>query len=207
MIAVAQTHRDALALFCFGAWVGCSALSRVVGVWFAVGTAGIILGALVLTCDWKALRPDLRFTAQRFAAGVLGGILMTAVTYLAFPWLRAWMPDVVSQATNLYKTFGGSTGWRALLVLPLVVVGEELVWRGAVQDALARRVSPPWEVLGATLAYSLSVVSVGSPLLLAIALGCGLYWSLVKRLSGSLLAPLITHLIWDLFVFVLAPLG
>jgi membrane protease YdiL (CAAX protease family) len=88
----------------------------------------------------------------------------------------------------------------------VVVAGEELVWRGVVQDALTRRCGPAAGTLLAVAAYGLAVVPVGSPLLVLIALACGLYWSVLRQWTGSLVPVLVCHLLWDVVLFLLFPL-
>ncbi len=44
-----------------------------------------------------------------------------------------------------------------------------------------------------------------APLLVIVALLCGLVWGALRVWTHGLLAPLIAHLTWDLLVFVLFP--
>jgi membrane protease YdiL (CAAX protease family) len=60
--------------------------------------------------------------------------------------------------------------------------------------------------LGAGLLYALAHLSLGSPLLVGLALACGLFWSGLRSWSGSLVPPLLAHLVWDA-VIILAPVG
>jgi hypothetical protein len=50
------------------------------------------------------------------------------------------------------------------------------------------------------------LLPVGSPLLLLVALLCGLHWGALKAGTGSLVPVLVCHLLWDLVVFILLPL-
>jgi len=54
--------------------------------------------------------------------------------------------------------------------------GEELVWRGVVQTALARRLGPWRGVPIAALAYAVAHAPLGSPVLVVVALLCGMAW-------------------------------
>ncbi len=93
----------------------------------------------------------------------------------------------------------------SLALLP-VVAGEELVWRGAVQTELVRR-SGRWRgVVLAALAYALAHAPLGSPLLVAAALLCGLTWGTLRVVTGSLVPSLLAHLVWDILVFLSVPL-
>lgn len=192
---------------CFVCWLACAGLARYVGIWYATGGAGILLGTVALAVDHKSLLARTNFRWGLITAGLAAGFLMTALTYVLYPLVGHFVPDVVTQAAALYATLGQAEPWRAALVLPLVITGEELVWRGAVQGALERRFGPAGAALISTLAYGLAVAPIGSPLLVAIALGCGLYWAILRAYFRSLTPALISHLIWSVIVFLIAPLS
>ena len=192
---------------CFVCWFACAGLARYVGIWYANGGAGILLGILALVVDHKFLLARTNFRWGLITAGLAAGFVMTALTYVLYPLVGHFLPLVVTEAAALYATLGQAEPWRAALVLPLVVTGEELVWRGTVQGALERRFGPAGAVVLSTLAYGLAVVPIGSPLLVAIALGCGLYWAGLRAYFRSLTPALISHLIWSVIVFLIAPLS
>jgi membrane protease YdiL (CAAX protease family) len=200
------SHEEWFAAACCLVWTGSAVLSRLVGVWLAVGGVALFLGVLSPLIG-HSIRPRLKLRLPALGFGIGAGAAMTAVTYLLFPLVRHLVPEVVTQSAALYNTFGQAAGWRAVLFLPLVVVGEELVWRGVVQEALTRRFGPVRGTLLAVAVYGLAVVPVGSPLLVAIALSCGLFWSVLRAWTGSLIAALACHLVWNSFVFLIAPLS
>jgi len=204
-----QPHRkeDLTAWGCFVCWCVCAGLARYIGIWYADGTAGILLGITVLLVDRNQLLARAQLRWPLITAGLAAGIIMTTVTYVLYPFVGHFVPAVVTQAAALYATLGQAEPARAALVLPLVIAGEELVWRGAVQGALERRLGPAWAAVIGTLAYGLAVAPIGSPLLVAIALGCGIYWAALRAYFGSLTPALISHLIWSAVVFLIAPLS
>jgi membrane protease YdiL (CAAX protease family) len=65
----------------------------------------------------------------------------------------------------------------------------------------------PWPgVTLAALAYALAHAPAGSPLLVAIALLCGLAWGTLRATTSSLVPSLLAHLVWDVLVFLWLPL-
>jgi membrane protease YdiL (CAAX protease family) len=90
-------------------------------------------------------------------------------------------------------------------LLLLVVLAEELAWRGLAIDLFSKRFGPLRAVLISALLYVLPQVALGSPLLMIVALLCGLLWGTLRVRFGGLAAPFIAHLVWDLLVFVLYP--
>jgi membrane protease YdiL (CAAX protease family) len=175
-------------------------------MWSAVGGAAILLGLLVLVLERGNNATRLRTNVVDILVGILSGGVMIGATYILYPVVRHLVPTVVPQAVDLYATFGGAKGPASIALLGLVVLGEELVWRGAVQDGLTTRLGPVAGVLATTLVYGLAVLPVGLPLLAGIALGCGLFWGVLREVTRSLTAPLIAHLLWNLVVLVLHPI-
>jgi hypothetical protein len=196
-----------LAVFCASAWTASAILSQSIGMWSAVGGAAIALGILVLVLERPENGKRLRMGLKELLAGLLSGGLMVGATYALYPVVRHLVPAVVPQAVDLYVTFGGSRGPATVALLALVVLGEELVWRGAVQDGLTARLGPGAGVLATTVLYGLAVLPVGLPLLVGIALGCGLYWGVLRVVSRSLTPCLISHLLWNLVVLVIHPIA
>jgi hypothetical protein len=90
-----------------------------------------------------------------------------------------------------------------LAIAALIVIGEEVLWRGVVQEAIQSRLRPAWAVIVSALVYGLCHAPIGSPLLTIVAVICGLFWSLLRNRTGSLLPSLMAHLIWDMTIISL----
>ncbi|HEX9102800.1 MAG TPA: hypothetical protein VF997_11385, partial [Polyangia bacterium] len=129
----------ALAVLCVVAWAAAAASSARVGVWLGLGGCAIALGALVWTLDRATLRSLVQPAVRAIVAGLVVGGAMSAATYLLYPWLARAAPFVAADTARLYAAFRASSLPVAALALTPVVLGEELVWRGVVQGALARR--------------------------------------------------------------------
>jgi membrane protease YdiL (CAAX protease family) len=90
------------------------------------------------------------------------------------------------------------------LVMTLTVVNgvaEELFFRGALQPALP----PAHAVAGTTALYGLTTVGSGVPLLVLAALALGLVTALQRRVTGGVLGPAITHVVWSTGMLLLLP--
>lgn len=81
-------------------------------------------------------------------------------------------------------------------------VGEELFFRGALHAA-----SGPRPVAVSTAAYTLTTATTRNPALVLAAAAMGTLWSLQRRATGGLQAPVLTHVTWSaLMVRFLPPL-
>lgn len=82
-------------------------------------------------------------------------------------------------------------------------IAEELYFRGALYAGVGRRHA----VLITTIVYALVTAASGIPLLVFAAVILGVAVGLQRRVTGGVLAPIITHLIWSLgMLFLLPPL-
>jgi membrane protease YdiL (CAAX protease family) len=197
-----------LAAVCILGWAIGAALTPRVGVAAGIGTTSLALGAASLRLAPGTLRPLLRLSWQHVGWGFVAGLLMLGVTYAAYPPLAAASPALAIQARALYAILGAAQPrWVTAAFLPFIIVAEELIWRGVVFAALRERLPVAATVLLGAALYAAGHAPIGSGLLIALCLACGLSWSAVRAWSGSLVPVLVCHLLWDMFVFILRPLA
>ncbi|MES1210266.1 MAG: CPBP family intramembrane glutamic endopeptidase [Pseudomonadota bacterium] len=188
-------------------WCAGAATSAAVGMWPALGVTAVGTGSLALALDGQALRPLFRPGAVAIIAGLVTGAAMTLATYALYPLVSYVSAALARDTAHLYANLNASSHlWLSLVLVP-VVIGEEVVWRGVVYGALARRLGPIAAVLVGAPLYALAHAAVGSPVLVLAALGCGLIWGGLRATTASLLAPLVAHLLWDEIVLFLAPVA
>lgn len=197
--------RTRFALVCAAVWLLGTFAARFVNLWIGVGSAALFLAALVLVRERSLIRSLFTPTPARVALGVLGGLLQVAVTYSLYPVLSGQWPWLARITHELYLTLGATNTLGPLIAIPLVILCEELVWRGVVQETFAARLTPLAAAAVTAFVYGFCHFPT-HPMLPVLALLCGLYWGAWRAASGSLLTPLIAHLLWDLCVFILAPL-
>ena len=197
---------DALAIVCVVVWVVAAACARVLGIWLAVGGAAVALGVAVWILDRNQARALLRPSPGLLAVGVAAGGVMAAVSALLYPVLARRVPFMAPDTALLYSAFRAPSLTIASIALAPVVVGEELVWRGVVQAALTRRLGRPGGLVFAAVAYALAHAALGSPVLVTVALLCGIAWGALRAASKSLVPPLLAHLVWDALVLLWLPL-
>lgn len=199
-------RRTAVALVCIALWSAAAASAGRIGVWLALGGTATALGLAVFVLDRSRFRDLLRPSPRLGLLGVAVGVAMAAATHLVYPVLARLVPFIASDAAGLYDAFRSPSRVVAALALAPVILGEELVWRGAVQDAFVRRLGLAGGVLLAAGAYALALAPLGSPILVLAALLCGLLWGALRIATGSLLPPLLAHLVWDALVLLWLPL-
>ena len=195
-----------LALACVVVWLVASASAGALGIWLALGGASVALGVAILVFDRAASLRLLRPSVRLVLVGVAVGWSMAAATYLLYPVVARVLPFIPTDTARLYASFRAPPLVIAALALLPVILGEELVWRGVVQTALVRRLGPWRGVTVAALAYALAHAPLGSPVLVVVALSCGMAWGALRSASASLVPSLLAHLVWDVLVFLWLPL-
>jgi len=139
-----------------------------------------------------------RPVVQPLALGLLAVTVFSAGAVLVaqIPFLRDEINDVLDHAR-----------FASLVVVAVIIVvngiAEELFFRGALYAAIGRR----YPVLISTALYGVATVATGNPMLVFAALALGLIVGLERRVTGGVLAPIVTHVTWSLsMLFILPPL-
>jgi len=161
-------------------------------------TGGFLSGPLHLgRAHTRTGSDQARPVVQSLALGALllgiflaGGLLVSRVPALRDPVVRlldharlGWLPAIA-------------------LITAANGVAEEIYFRGALYAAIGRR----YPVLLTTAVYTIATAGSGIPLLVLAAASLGLLTGLQRRVTGGILASIITHLIWSLGMLLLLPL-
>jgi membrane protease YdiL (CAAX protease family) len=136
----------------------------------------------------------------------LWGVLATPPLLLALIWvlkrqdgrLRRLVDFVVGQLGPL---LAGRSAAELALLAALAGVGEELLFRGVVQAGLGRLVPTPLALFSASILFGLAHFATSTYAVVAGLMG--LYLGGLFLVQGSLLAPIVTHALYDLVALLL----
>jgi len=170
----------------------------------ALGTGG--LGALAL-----GVRGVFPLQEGVHVRDLAMGLAATAVLYAVFAVGKVLaglvLPSAGAQIGAVYLLRAQAPAWVIAILLMLVIgPGEELFWRGLVQWGLVRRWGPALGWTAATLTYGLVHLAAANVLLVVAALVAGAFWGLLYLRIGRIAPLVISHVVWDLTVFLLLPL-
>lgn len=155
-----------------------------------------LLGMIALGHDRTVLRPNL--------VGLGIGLGSAAMLY-GGAWLITRLPLAASQ-THLFIDWTARHSTAFLTVtLPVAVLGEELFWRALLQRALRERFSLAGAAAVSVAAYAIAHLASGTWLLPLAALGAGTVWTLAFVATGNLTASIVSHLLFDVLVVLIAP--
>ena len=93
----------------------------------------------------------------------------------------------------------------ALRLAAVVGPAEELFWRGLLQRSIARRWGSVPAAAAATFGYGGAHLVTGNPALIGAATVAGLYWSTLALLGVPMAALVVSHVTWDIWIFLVAP--
>jgi len=154
------------------------------------------------------------FTAKNVFVGVVLAAILYALFYLGNQFLMivsrffpALLPDRAGNIASVYANLGGlSPTLVGLLLFFPIGFGEEAFWRGLVQRRFSERRSATSAFIFTTLLYTAIHFPTGNPVLILAALTCGLFWGGFYWATGSLVPVLVSHMLWDPFIFVIWPI-
>ena len=157
------------------------------------------LFVLALGFGWLLDTPALATLRLTWRAAALG-LLATAPPLLLMWWLirTTWAPirrlnrEIEHTVVPL---FAGSTPLQLAAVALAAGVGEEVLFRGVIQAALAGWSGAAMGLLLTSLLFGL--VHLITPTYAALAGLLGLYLGALALYSGNLLAPILVHALYD----------
>jgi membrane protease YdiL (CAAX protease family) len=174
--------------------------------WRRMTRTGLALGGLALVADPTLRRT--RFRPRDVALGLGGAAGLFGVFQAGDRLARAVLPKGGEQIDAIYALRGLAPGAELAARLALVIgPAEELFWRGLVQRGF-ESTSGTWP--GAALAagaYGGAHVVTGNLTLVAAATAAGAYWSALAAAGLPMAALIVSHVAWDVWIFLVAPTG
>ena len=180
------------------------AFSRKRHFWETMAVGVGSLGAFALYAN-----PALRKQRPR-PRDLVSGLTTAAALYGVFQvgdrFARRLLPTGSADIEDVYRRRElAPTPFIALALALLIAPGEELFWRGLVNSYLVQELGPvKGNALGATVYGGVHVVT-GNFTLFGAAGIAGAFWSLQWLLEGRMAAQVVSHVAWDLWIFLVQP--
>ena len=172
--------------------------------WQRMTRTGLLLGgaALATDADLRSVRPRPRDVAT----GAAIAASLYAVFTVGDKAARVIMPNGAEDIGEVYELRTlRPKGEIAARLAAIVGPAEELYWRGMLQSELSRRYGPVRGAVAATAAYSGVHLCTRNPTLVGAATVAGGGWSALAALGVSMPALVISHVIWDIWIFLVQP--
>ncbi|MCC6176949.1 MAG: CPBP family intramembrane metalloprotease [Chloroflexi bacterium] len=172
--------------------------------WQRMTATGLTLGAIALAAEPELRRPRAR--PWDVALGLASAAGLYGIFQVGDLLARRIMPKGSEEIESIYALRGLRPDAELALRLTAVIApAEELFWRGYVQQRLARGHGAwPGAVL-ATAWYGAAHLMSGNLTLAAAATIACAYWGALRAAGMSLPAVIVSHIAWDLWIFLIAP--
>ncbi|HSA94455.1 MAG TPA: type II CAAX endopeptidase family protein [Acidobacteriota bacterium] len=176
--------------------------------WLAANIVIVTGLAFVADKGYRArLREDLR---SGLIMKVTIGLASAGALYAVFAAGRAAalliFPFAASGIRQVYALKAGASVLRIALLLGLVIgPGEELFWRGFLQEKAGGTTRPGIGFALTVMLYTAVHLASGNMMLVIAAGVCAVFWGWLYFAFRSPVMNIVSHTLWDLLVFVFLP--
>jgi len=171
--------------------------------WVKIGLS--VLAVFSYSLFWQKPRINPGFSS--FLLGLFSAGVLYFVFFLGHHLAPYILPAAKAQVGGIY--FLGEGTSKVLIFLLLFFItgpGEEIFWRGFLQNRLMKNWGDFQGFLMGTLIYAgVHVFSLNLMLILA-ALVAGAFWGLLYLWKRDLWVQIISHSFWSAVIFVVAPI-
>lgn len=143
---------------------------------------------------WKYLIYGIGYGTITYGIIRLGYIILTSVSNNFNPTISKFL-----------STYGPNNIWHYLLLIVIIAVGEELFWRGYVQQQLKRYMSPLFSILITSILFALSIGVSGFISGAFAALIVGLTLGILYEWKKSMPLIIVAHEVFILLLFLVLP--
>jgi len=176
--------------------------------WYTMVIATTTLITYSLIVGKSQLKSIYNFRWKWLMVGALAATILY-VLFLAGDYFSKLLFDFAGkQIDNIYATKSQSGQiFIGLALLLLIGPAEEIFWRGFAQHNLAIEYGDLRGYLITAAIYAFVHIWSFNFMLIMAALICGLFWGWMYKKYKSIWPCIISHAIWDLFIFIILPIS
>ena len=167
--------------------------------WSRAVAAGTVIGVFGAVAERDRLADYLRPTVLDVVVGVSSAALLYGVFVVGDRVVAQLTPALHGEVRDLYRLRAEARLGAIPPMIAIVAATEEVFWRGFVQARAG--------ILVATVAYALVLIWERKVVLLAAALVCGATWGALFAWRHTLVAPVVSHVLWDLAIMAYLPVA
>ena len=122
-------------------------------------------------------------------------------------WLAPFVNDSLVRSVQKFLTvYGPQNIWHYVFLVFIVAIGEELFWRGYVQQQLKRFMRPALAVLVTAILCAFSIALSGFMLGVIAAFVASVIWGFLYEWRKSMPLIIVAHVVFVLLLFLVLPL-
>lgn len=142
-----------------------------------------------------------------FTYGILSGLILFALFWLGSTIIHVFNLPLEREISQLYRYLSPTQLWQYIVLLFIIIPGEEMFWRGFVQKRIQKTSSITLSVLVSAVLYASVQIYSDTLLLPLAAFVSGIFWGYLYIWKKSLRLVIFSHLVFDLFLLVFYPLN
>ena len=173
--------------------------------WLEMSTSVLILAGFSLYI-WKKYDQLITWDGRSILLGAGSALGLYGVFWVGNFLITRIIPFAESEIAAVYSNSGSALmPVIGILLVTVIGPGEEIFWRGTVQNALEDKYGGLIGFIAGALLYSLVHIWALNLTLLLAALVCGIVWGWMYHREGNLAPLIISHSLWSLLIFVIFP--
>ena len=171
--------------------------------WVKIGLS--VVAVFLYSLFWQ--RPKISFQFRSFLMGLLSAAVLYFIFLLGNKLAPYLLPGAKARVGGIYSLGVGTN--KVLIFLLLFFItgpGEEIFWRGFLQDRLMTRWGNFSGYLVTTIIYAGVHVFSWNPVLILAAFVAGAFWGILYLWKRDLLIQITSHSFWSAVIFAVAPI-
>lgn len=139
--------------------------------------------------------------------GIVSGLLVYMIFWIGYHTIQLLdLTAFAKQVNRLYSRFAPDVIWHFVVLILIVIPAEELFWRGFIQKRLMKSLSVWTSIIVASLMYASVYIFTDYPILIIASLFAGLVWGVLYAWKRSIPLVILSHVFFDLLLFIFLPL-
>lgn len=137
--------------------------------------------------------------------GIGYGVLLYGLVRSVYILINSINKEWIQSIPKFITTFGPSNIWQYLILIFIIVVGEELFWRGFVQETIKSWTSPFISIVISSLLFSGTYIVSGYISYGIIIFVIGLFLGFIYEWKKSMPLIIVVHEVYVILFFLLIP--
>ena len=139
-------------------------------------------------------------------SGIVYGIGTYLLCFLGFQLLELLPLNAKKEVSRFFDTFAPSALWHYILLFFIIIPGEELFWRGFIQNAFKKWLSPIFAILTSSVLYGATFIVSGFYIGVFVAILIGIIFGWIYEKKKSMPLNIVGHIVFLLLLFLVLPI-
>jgi uncharacterized protein len=169
----------------------------------------IFTASMLVLISYAIIHEDIEDEAPTLTyltTGIASGLGLFGLFWLGSSLIELLNMPFISQISRLYNRFSPEIFWHYLVLVLIIAPGEEFFWRGFIQKRINKYFDTKVTIALSVLLYASVHFYSGEFILVLAAVAAGLAWSILYAWKRSLPLVIVSHIVFDLLLFVFLPL-